>query len=328
MRLFFILTKFKWKEELIMAKKYTYTEVKHFIEIESKSGCLLISKEYKNCGEKLLLKCKCGNEFQTSFNSFKFNNKKQCNKCGMKSFINKQTKTNKEFIKEVSNIVGDEYIFLETYKGVPNKILCMHNKCGHQFYVRPNHFLRGSRCPKCYGCLGVPPKTHEQFLYECHQLVGDEYYVLETYVNARTPILLRHDECGHEYYVTPDKFLSGRRCPECMGSNGEKVIREHLERIGKIYKKEYSFEGLVGIGGGLLRFDFAIFNNDNLISLIEYDGEQHFKFIDGMMTQDDYETLQIHDECKNQYCKDNNIPLLRIPYWKFDNIEEILTNYL
>lgn len=311
-----------------MAKKYTYTEIKHFIEVESRSGCLLLSKEYKNCGEKLLFKCRCGSEFQTSFNTFKFNNKRQCNQCGMQSFINKQTKTNEEFTKEVYDVVGDEYIFLEKYKGVQNKILCMHNKCSYQFYVRPNHFLRGSRCPKCYGHLGASPKTHGQFLYECYQLVGDEYRVLETYVNANTPILLRHNECGHEYYVTPDKFLSGRRCPQCSKSKGEQKIRTYLENIDIVFEQEYSFDDLVGVGGGLLRFDFAVFNNSNLALLIEYDGEQHFKFKKGMMTRDDYKTLQIHDELKNKYCKDNNITLLRIPYWEFDNIEEFLTDFL
>ena len=27
---------------------------------------------------------------------------------------------------------------------------------------------------------------------------------------------------------------------------------------------------------------------------------------------------------KDKYCKENNIPLTRIPYWDFDNIEEII----
>lgn len=39
------------------------------------------------------------------------------------------------------------------------------------------------------------------------------------------------------------------------------------------YKKEYSFIDLKGIKGGPLRFDFAIFDdNNNLIELIEFDG--------------------------------------------------------
>ena len=31
---------------------------------------------------------------------------------------------------------------------------------------------------------------------------------------------------------------------------------------------------------------------------------------------------------KNEYCKNNDIELLRIPYYEFDNIENILENRL
>ena len=31
---------------------------------------------------------------------------------------------------------------------------------------------------------------------------------------------------------------------------------------------------------------------------------------------------------KNDYCKKNNIKLIRIPYWQFDEIEEILKDVI
>jgi len=34
------------------------------------------------------------------------------------------------------------------------------------------------------------------------------------------------------------------------------------------------------------------------------------------------------DKKKNEYCKNNNIRLLRIPYYEFKNIENILKNLL
>ena len=33
---------------------------------------------------------------------------------------------------------------------------------------------------------------------------------------------------------------------------------------------------------------------------------------------------QQRDQIKTQYCKDNNIPLIRIPYWEKDNMEQFL----
>ena len=35
-----------------------------------------------------------------------------------------------------------------------------------------------------------------------------------------------------------------------------------------------------------------------------------------------------YEEVKNIYCRNNNIGLLRIPYFKFDEIENILVNKL
>lgn len=37
---------------------------------------------------------------------------------------------------------------------------------------------------------------------------------------------------------------------------------------------------------------------------------------------------QRRDKIKNTYCKENNINLLRIPYWESKNIKTIINNYL
>ena len=39
---------------------------------------------------------------------------------------------------------------------------------------------------------------------------------------------------------------------------------------------------------------------------------------------DEFVNGKIRDTIKTRYCKDNNIRLIRIPYWEFDNIENIL----
>lgn len=44
--------------------------------------------------------------------------------------------------------------------------------------------------------------------------------------------------------------------------------------------------------------------------------------------QEKLNDTQRRDNIKNEYCKKNNIPLLRIPYWKKKNIKKIITEYL
>ena len=65
------------------------------------------------------------------------------------------------------------------------------------------------------------------------------------------------------------------------------------------------------------------FDNEQIV--IEYDGEQHFKPKFG---EYEFDRTKINDAIKNEYCSKNNIRLLRIPYNKFNNIEEIIEEFL
>ena len=59
------------------------------------------------------------------------------------------------------------------------------------------------------------------------------------------------------------------------------------------------------------KFDFYIENK----YLIEYDGETHFKAnLHGWHNLEQLQAQQERDAIKNKWCKDNNIPLIRIPY--------------
>ena len=60
-------------------------------------------------------------------------------------------------------------------------------------------------------------------------------------------------------------------------------------------------------------FDFAIFNNDQLLYLIEYDGVQHFDETQ-QWKETGFITTRKNDLLKNQYCFKNKIPLIRIPF--------------
>lgn len=65
------------------------------------------------------------------------------------------------------------------------------------------------------------------------------------------------------------------------------------------------------------RYDFAIILDNEVIRLIEFDGEQHTKPIKFF---GDFATIQKRDQIKNEYALSHNIPLVRIPYWERDNI--------
>ena len=92
------------------------------------------------------------------------------------------------------------------------------------------------------------------------------------------------------------------------------------------YKTQYSFADCKN--KYVLHFDFAIFNKYNmLIALLEIDGEQHYKPIDYFGGDEGFALTHQRDEIKNKYCKDNNINLIRLPYYLSDNdIKEKILN--
>ena len=78
----------------------------------------------------------------------------------------------------------------------------------------------------------------------------------------------------------------------------------------------------------LLRFDFAIFENNQLAYLIEFDGRQHFTGPEaGWAQSSSLEEIQYRDKLKNEYCAKYNIPLKRIVYSELSNLtyEDILS---
>lgn len=60
---------------------------------------------------------------------------------------------------------------------------------------------------------------------------------------------------------------------------------------------------------------------------IEYDGIQHFKPVKYFGGYKTFEDQKRRDNEKNEYCIENNITLLRIPYTETD-IEHLITTHI
>ena len=129
--------------------------------------------------------------------------------------------------------------------------------------------------------------------------------------------------CGREVEVSNNNLRTGgtKSCG-CIKSFGEREIRQLLEQNNINYSTEYTFYDLKGTRNGLLRFDFAIFDdNNNLIELIEFDGRQHFEGPDGKWTQSySKEIIESNDMLKTEYCKSHGIKLVRIPYYQLSKL--------
>ena len=57
---------------------------------------------------------------------------------------------------------------------------------------------------------------------------------------------------------------------------------------------------------------------------IEHPNYHHFS----VDLNENLKNLQLRDQIKRDWTKNNNVPLLEIPYWDFNNIESILENFI
>ena len=166
--------------------------------------------------------------------------------------------------------------------------------------------------------------------------VGDKFGTFEVvkilssveFGGHQSRAIIKCSICGEERECLYHHLMNHNVACECFKSHstGEVLIKTYLEKHNFKFKTEYVFENLRGIGGGMLRYDFALFNaQDQLIALIEFDGEQHFQ--DAGSYFNEHGQVQIHDGIKNKFAADNKIPLLRIPYTECHKIDDIITDW-
>lgn len=170
-----------------------------------------------------------------------------------------------------------------------------------------------------------------ELIKEVKNIHGSEVTIIECEsTNKEYPLIAKCNNCN-ELFITKFRYLlRGHSCPECNISKGERKIKNYLEKNNIDFIREYSFDDLKVVNK--LRFDFAIFKNNDLFCLIEYDGEQHFNINTTFGSSKDknieFNKTTFRDSKKNEYCKKNNINLLRISYKDFKIIDQILDELL
>lgn len=165
-------------------------------------------------------------------------------------------------------------------------------------------------------------KKNEKYLLELKEK-NNSILPLEEYNGASTKIKHKCKKCSYEWDLTPSHALSGGGCPKCSNSYGEKSIINHLDKLNINYDFQKKFNDCKDKKP--LPFDFYL---PDYNKCIEYDGKQHFEPIEFFGGEKSFLITKRHDKIKDEYCENNGISLLRIPYYKYDKIEEELNNFL
>jgi len=274
--------------------------------------------EYKNSKSKVKIKChKHGIFEQTLHCHIKGYG---CPQCGIEHRNSLNTLTLKDFLEKSIKKHGNKYDYSRVnYKKSNLKVEIICKKCDIVFEQTPNHHIQGHGCSKCANKYKSDKMSlsNDEFLNRAKIVHSDEYEYLDEYQKSKIKMKMKCKKCDTVFKQAPLHHLSGEGCPNCKSSKGEKYILKCLNSHNFEFERQKRFKDCRNKLP--LPFDFYL---PLLNMCIEYDGEQHFKIVEKWGGKKGLKKRQKNDKIKTQYCKNNNINLLRIRY--DEDIENII----
>jgi Zn finger protein HypA/HybF involved in hydrogenase expression len=238
-----------------------------------------------------------------------------------------------EFIRRAKKIFKNKYDYSKVkYFNNSTKVTIVCPIHG-DFLQSPAVHLRGDECYKCGHdrTTKALTKTLENFIKDAIKVHGKKFdYSKSVYINTSDKKICIVCPLHGDFWQLPMYHLRGIGCPRCSASHGEMELDKISDKLGLRYELQKSFATLKNPETGYkLRFDryFPDFN-----TLVEYDGPQHFKPVKYLKTKmlskkestKYFRYIKSTDDIKNKYAKNRGIQLIRIPYTKIKNIEDIL----
>ena len=285
--------KFIAKAKAIHGNKYDYSKI-----------------EYKGSKDKICIICPEHGEFwQSPSNHYHYG----CVICGGTYKID----TN-EFIKRAKKVHGDKYSYTKVnYKTNEIKVTITCPIHG-DFEQTPHDHLNGHGCPICGGALHY---TQEDFIQRAKEIHGEQYsYDKVKYTKSTNKVIITCPKHG-DFLQVPAAHLSGVGCPKCKRSRGEEIISMVLDALNIKYEEQYRIKGSFRTRKEIV-VDFYLPNNN---CIIEFNGAQHYIPMEFFGGEKQLRDQQQRDEELRQYCNQNNIKLLEIPYYEKQIKETIIS---
>lgn len=190
-------------------------------------------------------------------------------------------------------------------------------ECG-RYFIASNTFLSKESVPNC-GCLKEKVKERKKKEKERPSFIFDGDFLM-----LSIPGSIQQKHGG----PPSTKKLSSQQVSvneKIKGSTGEKIIHKLLEDAGINFTREEIVTLSDNTKG---RFDFFVEGK----YFIEYDGAQHYKIVDKWSGEQGLLNRLHKDALKNEYCMNERIPLIRIPYTEkeitLDDLKLETTRYL
>lgn len=271
-------------------------------------------KEYEGVMKKYPIKCPVHGVWEVSLDNH-INKMSSCPKCKGRDF------SFEEKIEEAARIHNNKYdysLIVENF-GTKEKVPIICKKHGRYDQVWSNHTHQKQGCPECREYR--KKISLEEIKERIIKLNTGFEYKWDSFKGYYEKIDIKCPKHGW-FKQQVSNHLFGQRCPVCVRSIGEDSIACFLKNNKIKYETQKTFEGCVNPKTNYkLRFDFFI---PKLNLCIEYDGELHYKSVEYFGGDDALEKSQYLDNFKSEFCKNNGVNLLRIAYFDFKQIENLL----
>lgn len=298
---------------------YFADNLDNFIKINN-GNCELLSREYVKSGEKIILKCECGEEYNISVCHLLGEKKFTCNKCSFKNSNKEKLIKGKEDTIEKLKIFNYNLVEFENKNNI-----VIEDKDGYLYnttlYNATNENFKFDICQR-FNKFNIFT-VHNMLLYlKLNDIKIEMVDKSERQIEVRKDYIEWYCiDCGEVFSSTWGQVAYRRkdgsirhRCERCTQrqSNLEYTVEQYLIQKELEYVKEYRFEDCRNKNP--LPFDFYL---QKYNTILEIHGDQHY-YENDMFSQS-LEDRQRIDKIKRDYCKNNNIGYVEIPRWKIIN---------
>ena len=218
--------------------------------------------------------------------------------------------------KRFGSLVVVDDVEYEHKSGIHRPVRCVCD-CGNTVDVRASELRAGHKID-C-GCQARRRYGEKRV----DDLTGMDFGSLHVIGGIHTSWLCSCALCGSVTSVSRSLLIDyGKdRCSNCIGLPlGEEKIASILDDAGINYDHDTVYSNCIYPETGYpLRFDVVV-HNDIQDYIIEYDGIQHFKEIKHWEIKIPLAGRQARDQYKNDWCRQNGITLIRIPYTRLNSI--------